>query len=567
MLIKGLQRRSSDRDLSSTSSFSEDDSSIDTSEGTSNTNLQQNVAPSSTTDLSSDTQDDDVFIHQKHDIRLDHDFSSKRSNTSPNLLDIGVNLTKPRLRKGCMGKRNRSSSSLFIEECRKFEASISAMTAQHVSSAPINKHQHTKDVNYDSEHTTSSNIVRKTHLDLKKNGLDDNKRTHITYPQVIKQHFPAKDAREIIQEIEISTKEKLSPIARVHSSDSLTKFKQLRTEEFVMHVSNTEETFIEDDVDSYILFNTKLPQNGRVLPDKLCHNQEDIHSTNNQNLKSEVDNCEDNSKHAKSSSFSFFTSFKSKLKKLFDIHPVDTVPMKKSKDKFPQSLLNQAMANGMEGFAVREFPLSSFPSNSAEEIAKLSPSNESLPNKAGENLQCFNSVNQNEYLYNQDDIKKSVSPKCLKNKPKISNHEPCITVSKIKGSIQGIHSNGYVVNQCLLKGNSNCTTNNTTQCLTNGFHDEKLNFLEDRLKNRFSEGNEDQYSSNSSLNICQNVVLKSTVENQTCTTKSTGTDLCRFYHVFREDELKSLIQEHVPSLRVVNCMYDHANWCILTEKI
>lgn len=43
--------------------------------------------------------------------------------------------------------------------------------------------------------------------------------------------------------------------------------------------------------------------------------------------------------------------------------------------------------------------------------------------------------------------------------------------------------------------------------------------------------------------------------------------LCRYYHVFREGEMESLISTHVSDLHIVQCSYDHANWCIIAEKI
>ncbi|KAK6111309.1 hypothetical protein QQG55_43165 [Brugia pahangi] len=39
----------------------------------------------------------------------------------------------------------------------------------------------------------------------------------------------------------------------------------------------------------------------------------------------------------------------------------------------------------------------------------------------------------------------------------------------------------------------------------------------------------------------------------------------RFYHVFKEDELKALITM-TPSLRLVHLAYEHANWWAIAEK-
>lgn len=41
----------------------------------------------------------------------------------------------------------------------------------------------------------------------------------------------------------------------------------------------------------------------------------------------------------------------------------------------------------------------------------------------------------------------------------------------------------------------------------------------------------------------------------------------RFYHVFKEDELMALIEKHVKSLHVIESYYDHANWCVVAEKV
>lgn len=45
-------------------------------------------------------------------------------------------------------------------------------------------------------------------------------------------------------------------------------------------------------------------------------------------------------------------------------------------------------------------------------------------------------------------------------------------------------------------------------------------------------------------------------------------DSClRYYHVFREGELTQLIQNHVDDLHVLHTFLDHANWCVVAEKI
>jgi hypothetical protein len=40
----------------------------------------------------------------------------------------------------------------------------------------------------------------------------------------------------------------------------------------------------------------------------------------------------------------------------------------------------------------------------------------------------------------------------------------------------------------------------------------------------------------------------------------------RYYHVFRKGELEELIGQ-IDSLRVIDSYYDHANWCVVAEKL
>ncbi|XP_075052250.1 putative tRNA methyltransferase 9B [Mixophyes fleayi] len=40
----------------------------------------------------------------------------------------------------------------------------------------------------------------------------------------------------------------------------------------------------------------------------------------------------------------------------------------------------------------------------------------------------------------------------------------------------------------------------------------------------------------------------------------------RYYHVFRDGELRSLLETHVPELHIISSCFDHGNWCIIAEK-
>lgn len=41
----------------------------------------------------------------------------------------------------------------------------------------------------------------------------------------------------------------------------------------------------------------------------------------------------------------------------------------------------------------------------------------------------------------------------------------------------------------------------------------------------------------------------------------------RYYHVFREGELDRLIEKYVDNLHIISSYYDHANWCVIAEKV
>ncbi|CAL4091563.1 unnamed protein product [Meganyctiphanes norvegica] len=43
--------------------------------------------------------------------------------------------------------------------------------------------------------------------------------------------------------------------------------------------------------------------------------------------------------------------------------------------------------------------------------------------------------------------------------------------------------------------------------------------------------------------------------------------LHRYYHVFREGELDQLIERYVHNLHIISSYYDHANWCVIAEKV
>jgi hypothetical protein len=41
----------------------------------------------------------------------------------------------------------------------------------------------------------------------------------------------------------------------------------------------------------------------------------------------------------------------------------------------------------------------------------------------------------------------------------------------------------------------------------------------------------------------------------------------RYYHVFREGEIDHMIEKYVENLHIIRSYYDHANWCVVAEKV
>ncbi|XP_029458542.1 probable tRNA methyltransferase 9B [Rhinatrema bivittatum] len=56
------------------------------------------------------------------------------------------------------------------------------------------------------------------------------------------------------------------------------------------------------------------------------------------------------------------------------------------------------------------------------------------------------------------------------------------------------------------------------------------------------------------------------VQNEQESVNSNGACL-RYYHVFRKGELVQLIEQHIPELHVVEEYCDHANWCVIAERV
>ncbi|XP_063060578.1 probable tRNA methyltransferase 9B [Engraulis encrasicolus] len=65
----------------------------------------------------------------------------------------------------------------------------------------------------------------------------------------------------------------------------------------------------------------------------------------------------------------------------------------------------------------------------------------------------------------------------------------------------------------------------------------------------------------------QDLKHEMTSAETTCSESGENRRLMRYYHVFRQGELTELIENHLKDLRVLETCLDHANWCVVVEKV
>ncbi|KAI6659072.1 hypothetical protein LOD99_14748 [Oopsacas minuta] len=64
----------------------------------------------------------------------------------------------------------------------------------------------------------------------------------------------------------------------------------------------------------------------------------------------------------------------------------------------------------------------------------------------------------------------------------------------------------------------------------------------------------------------ENVVLEKE-QTQLENTRDSFDTFMRYYHVFRENELRELVDKFVSEVRVIDSYYDHENWCVMAVKL
>ena len=71
---------------------------------------------------------------------------------------------------------------------------------------------------------------------------------------------------------------------------------------------------------------------------------------------------------------------------------------------------------------------------------------------------------------------------------------------------------------------------------------------------------------NTEVTIDCNSIEATDKYRQETASKDTFDIFMRYYHVFRENELRELVERNMSDVRIVDCYYDHENWCIEVIK-
>ncbi|KFM59634.1 putative methyltransferase-like protein, partial [Stegodyphus mimosarum] len=79
----------------------------------------------------------------------------------------------------------------------------------------------------------------------------------------------------------------------------------------------------------------------------------------------------------------------------------------------------------------------------------------------------------------------------------------------------------------------------------------------------------EEVMSNSRTELSRNSSLSQSTSQESLPGNETGGLMAyhRYYHVFRQGELDNLIESHVENLHILSSYYDHANWCVVAEKV
>ncbi|XP_069131119.1 uncharacterized protein [Argopecten irradians] len=605
----GLLASCSDRDLSSISSISEDESSADTVDFTSTDHTLQRTASETFKDTLKDSLQelDNVFWTDESTPKV----LRQRSNTLPNLHNgQGLLCPSPEKRNPVVNR------SVLAEECRRVEASMKALSVSH-------NHQWYGD---EDSYVIRQGEDNRGNVTEVLNGFHINSSGRQTRNVSVNRHV------KYIHQISPSRKK----LPSKHASTKTYHPSSLAMESISSYQSHCHE-----------VKNVNVKRSDLHSIDKKQNSEDSINKMSINISKNEI-----KKENEKKEDVSIFTIIKAKIKKVFDTEPPPK-PLE-SPDVISKSLavenwlLHSFGADGnlgdlststsldeFEGFAVREFPQSSRPSiKSVDETGELDIGGQ------GEmtNGMCGGQGEVTSGLRTTDNVLENGLSHSSANghtegfeyKPNVngvSGHFPedkqekiCQTLGntfvcalKSDSSVQNGLSNQrnpdlkYKSNPKThikshdQKRSSHDHTLQNGSCDLNGALDSLCRVTNDNLSGNnsnqtfligeFAKGETISADGHSKCNIKNNEAGKSLTKTDTASKSlqtSNGfcngtTDSCqpndshepsecdakelsRYYHVFREGELIALITDHIHNLRVVSHMFDHSNWCVVVEK-
>ncbi|XP_060084331.1 uncharacterized protein LOC132563605 [Ylistrum balloti] len=632
----GLLPSCSDKDLSSVSSVSEDESSADTSDFTLPGRTLQRTASETFKDTLKDSLQelDNVFLSDNTVPKIT--VLRQRSNTLPNIINTQRGMY-PSEKKG----RTVFSKSVLAEECRRFEASMKALSVSH------NHHWYGGEESQEGlgidvtgeylEADVEGSDITEEDENRIPNGSHDTSYKYLTHNSSITGKMQTKhqqycQSSKSHKSKKVVSKSKLASTETYLSSESVVE--PIPAYQSHIHVAKNVKVKSVQDLKHQIKglnsgVNKQISERSISKP-SVTSSKKDIKKEDGE--KEEV---------------SFFNLIKAKIKKVFDTEPPpkplespDVISKSMAienwllhsfgEDGTLGSLSTSTSLDEFEGFAVREFPQSSCPSNRnsvditddpdrlniSGQINKtngvIAVTDDVLGNGLPQNsvngdlgmsdwkrdvfhngvnghlsTDDHNTVTQtSEKLFVSSRSENSVQ-NCAHNK---NRHSNVGSISHIKSHDQSRRSHDFTIN------NKSCDQYSAlgSLCRVTDLDLSGNNSRPDFI-GEFCQGEKTSTGKHSKWNSGKTDVSKTGIKSkslQTLNGYSNGTtescqpkclstgkkhsqelsnecaskQLSRYYHVFKEGELIELITDNVQSLRVVSNMFDHSNWCVVVEK-
>ncbi|XP_062609169.1 uncharacterized protein LOC134270927 [Saccostrea cucullata] len=439
--------------------------------------------------------------------------------------------TLPSSLEGLSGEETRDNfvPSVLAAECRKFEASLKAMSSSMFYLS-------------ESEYrSTNENLQAdlSSHQNLHHTGLEGYKSGDFSEP--IRKSIKAENGN-LEKAAEISHRNLSEPFkidnTNCHGRD---KFTSETITDIQDPCSKIKSVVLQENVVSSVKSNSNCdicPGHKPSLDQYLCKTDpvKDPDDTSQTTRK-------DGAKVRKNK-FTLFSSIKESFLNFFE--------GKSSKMKKPklEPVVCDSGEMDVSDFAVREFPMSSCPNYRREIISEELKAFQSSENQ-GSNLYCVT----DELSVESETKNNPVHQTCLEARASASQDTSCHIASQ---------------KDTLLKHSMSDLSPSNCESLKR-FDDMSSDSL--KLRSHLS-GLSQRHSC--SLPAVNHITEAVQVSHPTSSVPSSpavrneslnkSTELSRFYHVFKDGELPKLISKHVPNVKIISSTYDHANWCIVAEK-